>query len=62
VLEAQLTGHPADDIDTVRELALYRGRISGARTMRRHYAEQRAALAERHREADGECARRLSAP
>ncbi|MEZ5190122.1 MAG: hypothetical protein R2717_04035 [Schumannella sp.] len=39
-----LTGHPIDDFETIRELALYRGRISGALTMRRHYAEQRTAL------------------
>src|SRR5690606_17519971 len=57
-LEAQLTGNPADDVDVVRELALYRGRISGARTMRGHYAQQRAALVERHRRADARCAAR----
>ena len=44
-LETRLVGHAADDIDTVRELALFRGRISGAHTMRRHYTQQRAALA-----------------
>jgi hypothetical protein len=60
VLEGRLTGHPVDDIETVRELALFRGRISGAQTMRRHYAEQRAALLRRHRTADAECARRLA--
>jgi hypothetical protein len=47
-LEAELTGHPADDVDTSRELALYRGRMSGARTMRKHYGEQRRALVSRH--------------
>jgi hypothetical protein len=60
-LEGQLTGHPADDVDTVRELALYRGRMSGASTMRRHYAEQRSALLARHRAADGLCAAGLAA-
>jgi hypothetical protein len=60
-LEAQLTGHPADDVDTIRELALYRGRMSGASTMRRHYAEQRIALLARHRAADGLCAAGLAA-
>ncbi|MBX3195102.1 MAG: hypothetical protein KF727_08410 [Microbacteriaceae bacterium] len=58
-LEMHLTGHPIDDFETVRELALYRGRISGALTMRRHYAEQRTALLGRHREADEACARAL---
>lgn len=52
VLEARLTGNPADDVDTVRELALFRGRISGAHTMRKHYHQQRTALVGRHRAAD----------
>jgi hypothetical protein len=60
-LEGQLTGHPADDVDTVRELALYRGRMAGASTMRRHYAEQRVALLARHRAADALCAAGLAA-
>lgn len=59
-LEDRLTGHPGDDVDIVRELALYRGRISGATTMRRHYAEQRNALVARHRSADQRCAEALS--
>ncbi|HWM33482.1 MAG TPA: hypothetical protein VNR36_04510 [Pseudolysinimonas sp.] len=59
VLESQLTGHPADDVDVVRELALFRGRISGAETMRRHYVQQRSGLLQRHRAADTDCARRL---
>lgn len=60
-LESRLTGHAADDVETVRELALYRGRISGAQTMRRHYAQQRSALLERHRIADLLCATALAA-
>ncbi len=60
-LESRLTGHPADDVETVRELALYRGRISGAHTMRRHYVQQRSALVERHRTADALCAAALAA-
>jgi hypothetical protein len=59
-LEAALTGNAADDVDTVRELALYRGRISGALTMRRHYAEQRSALVARLARADADCAARLA--
>lgn len=59
-LEAQLTGHPGDDVDTVRELALFRGRISGAHTMRRHYTSQRMALIESHENADRLCADRLA--
>lgn len=59
-LEERLTGHPVDDIETARELALFRGRISGAQAMRRHYAQQRAALARRHGDADAGCARRLA--
>lgn len=54
-LEAALTGHPADDMDTSRELALYRGRMSGAQTLRKHYIEQRRALLERYTAADAAC-------
>lgn len=60
VLEESLTGNAGDDVDVVRELALYRGRISGAHTMRRHYAEQRGALVARHLRADAECAAHLA--
>lgn len=60
VLEAKLTGHPADDVEVVGELALFRGRISGAQTMRRHYVQQRSALVQRHLAADGDCARLLA--
>lgn len=60
-LESRLTGHPGDDVETVRELALYRGRISGAHTMRRHYVQQRSALVQRHRAADLVCAAALAA-
>jgi hypothetical protein len=60
VLETKLTGHPADDVEVVRELALFRGRISGAQTMRRHYVQQRSGLVQRHLAADGECARLLA--
>jgi hypothetical protein len=59
VLETGLTGHPGDDVEVIRELALFRGRISGAQTMRRHYVEQRAGLLRRHLAADGACARLL---
>jgi hypothetical protein len=61
ILEARLTGSPADDVETVRELALFRGRISGATTMRRHYVQQRSALIDRHRLADRMCAAALAA-
>ena len=60
-LESRLTGHPGDDVETVRELALYRGRISGAHTMRRHYVQQRSALVDRHLAADLLCAAALAA-
>jgi hypothetical protein len=60
-LEVQLTGVAADDIETVRELALFRGRISGAHAMQRHYSQERAALADRHDGADAACAAELSA-
>lgn len=59
-LENALTGHPGDDVDVVRELALYRGRISGAHTMRRHYTQQRHALLARHLHADTACAAGLA--
>lgn len=59
-LEAALTGHPADDMDTSRELALYRGRVSGAETLRKHYIEQRRALLARHTVADAACAAQLA--
>jgi len=58
-LEGQLSGHPADDVDVIRELALYRGRISGATALRAHYAQQRAALVDRNRRADARCAEQL---
>ena len=61
MLEAALTGHPVDDMATSRELALYRGRMSGATTMRRHYHEQRRALLHRHTLADAACASALAA-
>lgn len=60
-LEAALTGIAYDDIETTRELALYRGRMSGAHTMRRHYGEQRRALVNRHSIADAACAAALAA-
>jgi hypothetical protein len=60
VLEEALTGNASHDVERVRELALYRGRVSGATTMRRHYAEQRGALVRRHANADAECAAGLS--
>jgi hypothetical protein len=60
-LESSLTGHPGDDVDMVRELALYRGRISGAHTMRRHYTEQRNALVARQAQAETACAAGLAA-
>ena len=61
-LETQLTGVTPDDIETVRELALFRGRISGAQAMQRHYTQERAALADRHDVADAACAAELAAP
>jgi hypothetical protein len=60
-LEATLTGHPADDMDTTRELALYRGRMSGAQTLRKHYIEQRRALLHRHTAAEEACTAALAA-
>jgi hypothetical protein len=60
VLETKLTGHPADDVEVVRELALFRGRISGAQTMRRHYVQQRSGLVQRHLAANDDCARLLA--
>jgi chromosome segregation ATPase len=59
-LEAALTGHPTDDMDTSRELALYRGRVSGAETLRKHYIEQRRALLHRHTAADAACTAALA--
>lgn len=59
-LEAALTGHPADDMDTSRELALYRGRVSGAETLHKHYVEQRRALLHRHTAADAACTAALA--
>ncbi len=60
-LETQLTGDSADDIEIGRELALFRGRISGAHAMQRHYTQERAALADRHDRADAACAAELAA-
>lgn len=60
VLEDSLSGDAGDDVETVRELALYRGRVSGAHTMRRHYAEQRGGLVARHARADTDCAAGLT--
>jgi hypothetical protein len=59
-LQSQLNGHPGDDQETARELALFRGRVSGAQTMRRHYAQQRSALLSRHHRADADCAGALA--
>jgi hypothetical protein len=61
-LESQLTDRVAVDVETGRELALFRGRISGARAMQRHYTQERAALADRHDSADQTCAADLAAP
>jgi len=60
VLQDQLTGDAAADIETGRELALFRGRISGAHAMQRHYLQERAALADRHDIADAACASELA--
>lgn len=57
-----LSRYAADDVETVRELALFRGRISGAHAMQRHYTQERAALADRHDGADAACAAELAAP
>lgn len=59
-LESQLTGQ-ASDVETGRELALFRGRTSGAHAMQRHYLQERAALAARHDRADAACASELTA-
>jgi hypothetical protein len=60
VLESQLTGDAAGDIETGREIALFRGRISGAHAMQRHYLQERAALADRHSRADANCVSELA--
>ena len=60
VLESQLTGDPAADIETGRELALFRGRISGAHAMQRHYVQERLALVDRHDTADAACVAELT--
>lgn len=60
-LETELTGEAAADLEIGRELALFRGRISGAHAMQRHYSQERAALADRHDDADVTCAAELSA-
>jgi hypothetical protein len=59
-LETQLTGDAAADLEIGRELALFRGRISGAHAMQRHYTQERAALADRHDLADAACAADLA--
>ena len=60
-LEPQLTGDSAADIEVGREIALFRGRISGAHAMQRHYSQERASLADRHDVADAACAAELAA-
>jgi hypothetical protein len=60
VLESQLTGDIATDAETGRELALFRGRVSGAHAMQRHYVQQRVALIDRHDIADAACASELT--
>lgn len=57
----QLESEQAADIEIGRELALFRGRISGAHAMLRHYLQERAALAHRHDIADTACAAGLTA-
>lgn len=59
-LESQLTGQASSDVETGRELALFRGRTSGAHAMQRHYLQERAALAARHDRADAACASEFS--
>jgi hypothetical protein len=59
-LESQLTGEAAADIEIGRELALFRGRISGAHAMQRHYTQERVALIDRHDTADAACASELA--
>jgi len=59
-LESQLTGQASSDVETGRELALFRGRTSGAHAMQRHYLQERAALAARHDRADAACASELT--
>lgn len=60
-LESQLAEQTATDIETGRELALFRGRVSGAHAMLRHYVQERSALAGRHESADTACAEELAA-
>ncbi len=59
-LESQLGSDAPVDVETGRELALFRGRISGAHAMQRHYLQERAALADRHDRADDACASELA--
>ncbi len=59
-LESQVAGHTSAAVETRRELALFRGRISGAQAMQRHYLQDRAALADRHDSADADCASELA--
>jgi len=58
-LESTMSGD-SPDVETGRELALFRGRISGAHAMLRHYTQERAALANRHDVADTACAAGLA--
>jgi hypothetical protein len=60
LLESQLTGDQAADIEIGRELALFRGRISGAHAMQRHYVQERLALVDRHDTADAACVAELT--
>ena len=60
VLESRLTGDIAADVETGRELALFRGRVSGAHAMLRHCVQERVALIDRHGIADAACASELN--
>lgn len=44
-----------------REIALFRGRMSGAQAMLRHYGHERRTLLQRHRSADERCTAALEA-
>lgn len=51
---------PLADGESRRELALYRGRVSGAHAMQRHYQQERIGLFDRLEVADATCASELA--
>ena len=60
IAELESEGSGDEPSEAKRELALFRGRISGAHAMQRHYAQERAALVGLHEEADAACAAQLA--